>query len=116
MAENGELTSERVAKALQSQAAQVQSTYDQFPTTIGNALQRIQTSWQILIGTMDQANGASATVAEWLVMIADNMGIVEALIDDLGDGFIWVGDQLKKIDPSVWVSLKECFKQCIRCH
>ncbi|WP_180079356.1 tape measure protein [Acinetobacter sp. YH12058] len=107
MAENGELTSERVAKALQSQAAQVQSTYDQFPTTIGNALQRIQTSWQILIGTMDQANGASATVAEWLVVIADNMGIVEALIDDLGDGFIWVGDQLKKIDPSVWVSLKD---------
>lgn len=106
MAENGELTSERVAKALQSQAAQVQSTYDQFPTTIGNALQRIQTSWQILIGTMDQANGASATVAEWLVVIADNMGIVEALIDDLGNGFAWVGDQLKKIDPSVWVSLK----------
>lgn len=106
MAENGELTSERVAKALQSQAAQVQSTYDQFPTTIGNALQRIQTSWQILIGTMDQANGASATVAEWLVVIADNMGVVEALIDDFGDGFVWVGDQLKKIDPSVWVSLK----------
>ena len=106
MAENGELTSERVAKALQSQAAQVQATYDQFPTTIGNALQRIQTSWQILIGTMDQANGASATVAEWLVVIADNMGIVEALIDDLGNGFVWVGDQLKKIDPSVWVSLK----------
>nr|WP_075167028.1 tape measure protein [Acinetobacter indicus] len=106
MAENGELTSERVAKALQSQAAQVQSTYDQFPTTIGNSLQRIQTQWQILIGTMDQANGASATVAEWLVMLADNMGIVESLIDDLGDGFVWVGDQLKKIDPSVWVSLK----------
>lgn len=107
MAENGELTSERVAKALQSQAAQVQSTYDQFPTTIGNALQKIATSWQILIGTMDQANGASATVAEWLVVIADNMGIVEVLIEDLGEGFVWVGDQLKKIDPSVWVSLKE---------
>ncbi len=55
---------------------------------------------------MDQANGASATVAEWLVVLADNMGIVEALIDDLGNGFVWVGDQLKKIDPSVWVSLK----------
>ncbi|KJV38344.1 tail tape measure protein, partial [Acinetobacter indicus] len=109
MAENGELTSERVAKALQSQAAQVQATYDQFPTTIGNALQKIATSWQILIGEMDQANGASATVAEWLVMIADNMGIVKTLIDDLGDGFIWIGDQLKKIDPSVWVSLKDAF-------
>lgn len=107
MAENGELSAERVVKAIQSQAAQVQSTYDQFPTTIGNALQRIQTRWQTLIGTMDQANGASATVADWLVMIADNMGIVEVLIGDLGEGFVWVGDQLKKIDPSVWVSLKD---------
>lgn len=107
MAENGELSAERVVKAIQSQAAQVQSTYDQFPATIGNALQRIQTRWQTLIGTMDQANGASATVADWLVMIADNMGIVEVLIEDLGEGFVWVGDQLKKIDPSVWVSLKD---------
>lgn len=106
MAENGELTSERVAKALQSQAAQVQSTYDQFPTTIGNALQRIQTQWQILIGTMDQANGASATVTDWLVVLADNMGIVKTILEDIGEGFIWVGDQLKKIDPSIWVSLK----------
>ncbi|WP_286422354.1 tape measure protein [Acinetobacter indicus] len=107
MAENGELSAERVVKAIQSQAAQVQSTYDQFPATIGNALQRIQTRWQTLIGTMDQANGASATVADWLAMIADNMGIVEVLIEDLGEGFVWVGDQLKKIDPSVWVSLKD---------
>ena len=55
---------------------------------------------------MDQANGASATVAEWLVVIADNMGIVETILEDIGNGFVWVGDQLKKIDPSVWVSLK----------
>ncbi|WBX37152.1 tape measure protein [Acinetobacter schindleri] len=106
MAETGELSTEKVIKALQGQSAAIQAEYDQFPTTIGNALTKIATQWQILIGTMDQANGASATVAEWLVVIADNMGIVEALIDDLGDGFIWVGDQLKKIDPSVWVSLK----------
>lgn len=106
MAENGELTSERVAKALQSQAAQVQATYDQFPTTIGNALQRIQTRWQTLIGTMDQANGASATVAEWLVMLADNMDVVNILLKDVGEGFVWVGDQLKKIDISIFESLK----------
>ncbi|MGN5533736.1 tape measure protein [Acinetobacter sp. Lyrl_1] len=107
MAENGELTSERVAKALQSQAAQVQSTYDQFPTTIGNALTKIATQWQILIGTMDQANGASATVAEWLVVIADNMDVVETILKDVGEGFIWVGDQLKKIDPATIEALKE---------
>lgn len=106
MAETGELSTEKVIKALQGQSAAIQAEYDQFPTTIGNALTKIATQWQILIGTMDQANGASATVAEWLVVIADNMGIVETILEDIGEGFIWVGDQLKKIDPSVWVSLK----------
>ena len=34
MAEAGELSAERVVKALQGQASEVQKTYDQFPTTI----------------------------------------------------------------------------------
>lgn len=106
MAEAGELSAERVAKALQSQAGEVQKTYDQFPTTITNALQKIATSWQILIGEMDQSNGASATVADWLVIIADNMDVVETLLNDIGDGFVWVGDQLKKIDPATIEALK----------
>ena len=106
MAEAGELSAERVAKALQSQASEVQKTYDQFPTTIGNALQRITTSWEILIGKMDQSNGASATVADWLVTIADNMDIVETILKDIGEGFVWVGDQLKKIDPATIEALK----------
>ena len=106
MAEAGELSAERVAKALQSQAGEVQKTYDQFPTTITNALQKIATSWQILIGEMDQSNGASATVADWLVTIADNMDIVETILKDIGEGFVWVGDQLKKIDPATIEALK----------
>ena len=95
MAENGELSAERVIKALQKQSAAIEADYNKFPTTIGNALQRIQTQWQILIGTMDQSTGASATVAQWLVTIADNMDVVERLLSDIGNGFIWVGDQLK---------------------
>ncbi|PZO90516.1 MAG: tape measure domain-containing protein, partial [Acinetobacter johnsonii] len=106
MAEAGELSAERVAKALQSQAGEVQKTYDQFPTTITNALQKIATSWQILIGEMYQSNGASATVADWLVTIADNMDIVESLLNDIGKGFIWVGDQFKRIDTTTIIALK----------
>ena len=106
MAENGELSAERVVKALQGQASEVQKTYDQFPTTITNALQKIATSWQILIGEMDQSNGASATVADWLVTIADNMDIVESLLNDIGKGFIWVGDQFKRIDTTTIIALK----------
>lgn len=106
MAEAGELSAERVAKALQSQAGEVQKTYDQFPTTITNALQKIATSWQILIGEMDQSNDASATVADWLVIIADNMDVVETLLNDIGKGFIWIGDQFKKIDTATIIALK----------
>lgn len=106
MAEAGELSAERVAKALQSQASEVQKTYDQFPTTITNALQKIATSWQILIGEMDQSNGASATVADWLVTIADNMDVVETLLNDIGKGFVWIGDQFKKIDTATIIALK----------
>ncbi len=106
MAENGELSSERVIKAIQSQAGAIQETYNQFPTTISNALQKIATSWQILIGEMDQVNGASATVAQWLSTLADNLNVVEVLLNDIGSGFVWFGDQLKKIDLATIEALK----------
>ncbi|UTO20611.1 tape measure protein [Acinetobacter sp. Z1] len=106
MAENGELGAERVLKALEGQKAAIEASYAELPNTIGNALQKITTSWQIVIGEMDQANGASAQVAEWLSVLADNLDIVEVLLNDIGDGFVWFGDQLKKIDPATIEALK----------
>ena len=106
MAGEGQLSAEKVIKALQDQSAAIEADYAKFPTTIGNALQRISTQWQILIGTMDQSTGASATVAQWLVTLADNMGVVEVILEDIGEGFIWLGDQLKKIDPATIEALK----------
>lgn len=107
MAENGELSSERVIKAIQSQSASIQETYNQFPTTISNALQKIATSWQILIGEMDQANGASATVAQWLSTLADNMSLLKPIIDDIGQGLVRFGDYYSKIyDQETTDSLK----------
>ena len=106
MAEAGELSAERVIKALEGQKDQVSQIYGQFPTTIGNALQRIQTQWQILIGEMDQANGASAEVAKGLIVIADNLNIVGKFIEDIGSGFVWIGDQLKQVDSVTIEQLK----------
>ncbi|WP_087546724.1 tape measure protein [Acinetobacter sp. WCHA39] len=106
MAENGELSAERVLAALAKQKAGVDAQYAELPLTIGNALQKIATQWQILIGEMDQANGASATVAQWLSVLADNLNIVEVLLNDIGSGFVWFGDQLKKIDPQTIEALK----------
>ena len=107
MAENGELSAERVVKALQGQASEVQKTYDQFPTTITNALQKIATSWQILIGEMDQANGSSAKVANALSIIADNLGIIKIFLDDVGLGFASLaGDLQGGIDASTIEAFK----------
>ncbi|MCU4397360.1 tape measure protein [Acinetobacter junii] len=106
MAEAGELSAERVLTALEKQKAGVDAQYAEMPLTIGNALQKIATSWQILIGEMDQANDASATVAQWLSVLADNLDVVEVLLNDIGDGFVWFGDQLKKIDLQTIEALK----------
>ena len=106
MAENGELSAERVLAALEKQKAGVDAQYAEMPLTISNALQKIATSWQILIGEMDQASGASATVAQALSTIADNLGILKVFFDDVGDGFVWFRDQLKNIDPSTIEALK----------
>jgi tape measure domain-containing protein len=106
MAENGELSSERVIKAVQSQATQIQETYNQFPTTISNALQKISTQWQILIGEMDQANGSSATVANALSVIADNLGILKVFFDDVAEGVGWFQDKLSEIDPSTLEAIR----------
>lgn len=106
MAGEGELSSAKVIGALREQSASIQADYDKFPTTIGNALQRIQTQWTILIGTMDQANDASSTVAQWMVTLADNMDVITILLDDIGEGFVWVGDQLRKVDTATIEAFK----------
>lgn len=111
MAENGELGAERVLKALESQKGSINDLYNQMPLTIGNALQKISTSWQILIGEMDQANGASATVAKWLSVLADNMKLLQPILDDIGEGFGWVQEQLsKQYDDAAIQALKDALQ------
>lgn len=106
MAEAGELGAERTLKAIRSQAGAIQETYNQFPTTISNALQKIATSWQILIGEMDQASGSSAAAANALSTIADNLGIIKVFFNDVGEGFNWFGSKLTEIDPSTIEAIK----------
>lgn len=111
MAENGELGAERVVKAIQSQASEVQKTYDKFPLTISNALQKIATSWQILIGEMDQANGSSATVANALSVIADNLGVLKVFFDDVAEGVGYLKSKFDDIDPSTLNALRDTLTQ-----
>ncbi|WP_180102208.1 tape measure protein [Acinetobacter sp. YH12126] len=111
MAENGELSAEKVIKALQDQSAAIEADYAKFPTTIGNALQKISTQWQILIGEMDQANGSSAAVANALSIIADNLGILKVFFDDVAEGVGYFTSKFDDIDPSTLNALRDTLTQ-----
>ncbi|EAM8864644.1 tape measure domain-containing protein, partial [Salmonella enterica] len=104
-------SAEKVIKALQSQSAAIEADYAKFPTTIGNALQKISTQWQILIGEMDQANGSSATVAKALSTIADNLGILKLFFDDVAEGVGYFTSKFDDIDPSTLNALRDTLTQ-----
>jgi tape measure domain-containing protein len=111
MAEAGELSAERVLAALAKQKAGVDAQYAEMPLTISNALQKIATSWQIVIGEMDQASGASATVAQALSTIADNLDVLKVFFDDVANGFGWFQDKLSEIDPSTIEAIRSALSQ-----
>lgn len=110
MAGEGKLSAQTVIQALQEQSAAIESDYEKLPLTIGKALQKIQTQWAILIGEFDQDNGASSKVAEWLSALGDSMGMLDTILDDVGEGISWVGDQIDNIDTGTIVAMKQAFE------
>lgn len=106
MASEGQITSNTLIKSLQGQSSFIQGEFNKFPATIGTAINRLKTEWDIFIGSMDQSKGASKTVAEWIILLADNMKSLSLISKDVGQGFVWVGDQLKKIDTSTITAFK----------
>ena len=110
MAGEGKLSAQTVIQALQEQSAAIESDYEKLPLTIGKALQKIQTQWAILIGEFDQDNGASSKVAEWLSALGDSMGMLDTILDDVGEGISWVGDQIDNIDTQTIVAMKQAFE------
>lgn len=110
MAAEGKLSAQTVIQALQEQSAAIESDYEKLPLTIGKALQKIQTQWAILIGEFDQDNGASSKVAEWLSALGDSMGMLDTVLDDVGKGISWVGDQIDGIDTGTIVAMKQAFE------
>ena len=110
MAGEGKLSAQTVIQALQEQSAAIESDYEKLPLTIGKALQKIQTQWAILIGEFDQDNGASSKVAEWLSALGDSMGMLDTILDDVGEGISWIGDQIDGIDTGTIVAMKQAFE------
>ncbi len=80
LANQGALTSEVVIKALQGQSAVLKAEFDQLPPTVGRALQNLSTEWTRYIGEVDKSTGASATAAQAIQLLGQNLGtLVETL-------------------------------------
>lgn len=89
MAMEGELTSEVVIKALQSQSAAIQAEFDQMPMTVANATQRVKNNFMQLVGDLDAQLNSSGGLA--------------SLIDG-------VAQSLEDIDPTIVDALKQSFE------
>jgi tape measure domain-containing protein len=76
LGEEGKLTSSKVFKSLTSQSETLRREADGMQATIADAAQLARNSFLEYVGGMDQAAGASAKIAQAIILVADNMDTV----------------------------------------
>jgi len=85
MAEQGQLTTEVVLGALESQRDAIERDFVQLPDTIGRATQRLANEWQVFVGRLNETTGASDAVAGGLNLIADNLDNIAGVAATAGE-------------------------------
>lgn len=88
MAEDGELTAERIIKAMQSQASAIDAEFARLPLTIGRSITDLSTNWTEFIGEMDKGSGASASVAKMIQAVGENLDTLAKIATTAGEVFI----------------------------
>ena len=76
MAEEGELTTEVVLRAVRESAEGVQTQYDQMPKTIGRAVNELSNAWMQFVGQTDNTFSASTAIAGAISLLAKNLGFL----------------------------------------
>ena len=74
MAEQGQLTSELLVRALVNQSQRIGTEYTKLAPTIGQANTVIANNFKSVIGTFNEATGASSSLAAGLLVIGDALG------------------------------------------
>ena len=88
MANQGQLTTNIVIKALQSQAKAVEGEFAKMPITIGQSIENLKTSWMLYIGELDKTHGISEKVAESIKYVADNLDQLVSTLTFAAQAFI----------------------------
>lgn len=71
LGEEGKLTAEAVAKALQNVAQQVEADFRQVPATVGQAMTALKNEFLVFVGATDQASGSTSALAQGIMAVAD---------------------------------------------
>ena len=77
LAEAGELTSERVIAALQSQAKVINEEFSGMEVTVGSAASVLNNSFVRLIGTIDEAAGVTSALSSAMMGLSDAIDEIE---------------------------------------
>lgn len=67
---DGELSTERLIRALQKVSGRVASDFQSVPLTVGQALTLLQNAFTELVGTFDQGTGATSALARGIVAVS----------------------------------------------
>jgi tape measure domain-containing protein len=84
MAEAGELTASKVANALLSQSAIIDSEFKRIPLTVGAAWENLTTAFGQYISTADQGTGATGGLSGAIDGLAHNLNTVLSILVTLG--------------------------------
>lgn len=76
MAEAGQLTADRVIKALLSQKAAIDETYAKLPQSVGQAMTQLGNAATTFVGKLNEQTGATQTLGAGLKFLASNMDAV----------------------------------------
>ncbi|MDO6804750.1 tape measure protein, partial [Wenyingzhuangia sp. 1_MG-2023] len=76
MAEQGQLTTDTVVKALKEQAAAIDDEFSQMPATVGASVEKLKNEWQIFIGELNETSGASELAVDAINGVADSLGTI----------------------------------------
>lgn len=107
MAEQGELTADRVVNAILSQSDAITREYARMPQTISGALTQIGNAWMRYIGETDQANGTSREFAETLSLIAKNF---DQIVGPLASTVAWIA----KVEVGGWLEFQDILSSITR--
>lgn len=88
MANQGQLTTDVVTKAILSQSEAISTEFAKFPTTIGASIENLKTAWTLYIGEADAASGVSAKVAESIKFVAENLDILVTTLTSVAQAYI----------------------------